>query len=90
MTNNDEVEVFLTILCDESIEKEYKLEDFSRIQESLKKIKGIKNTYLIGKSDVADITAFARWKESEIPDKLIEIRQISGIKNVAAKILVPA
>lgn len=83
------VEVFLSIICDEETVKAQKLQACTRIQRSLSQIKGIKETYLTGQKDIADITAFAQWDESEIPIKLEEIREIKGIKKVDAKILVP-
>ena len=40
------------------------IKEFTRIQNTLKQIKGIINVYLKAKSGVADLTAFANWKGS--------------------------
>jgi hypothetical protein len=94
MTDEYYVEVYLTILCNiregHILNGSQIIEEFKRIQNSIKRIEGIKHAYLILKYEVADITAFAEWRESEIDNKLDEIRKIPGIKSVESKRLVPA
>lgn len=94
MTSEDYAEVYLAILC--NIRERYTLtgnemiREFKSIQNSVKRIKGVKRAYLVLKKDVADITAFANWKESEIKTRVEEILGIQGITSLEWKILVPA
>lgn len=82
------VEVFLTILCDDTTAQAQKFQACTRIQNELGKIVGVKQVNFAGKSGVADVTALAEWEESEIPRKLAQIRMISGVKTVQGRILV--
>jgi len=94
MTSEYNVEVYLTILCDirdsHTLNGSQIIQEFKRIRDSVKQIEGVKSAYLILKSGVADITAFAEWNESEIKNKLEEVKSIRGIKSVEEKRLVPA
>ncbi len=60
------------------------------IKDSLDRIEGIKESFVTPDSEISDIAAIAEWSESEIKNRLSEIRLIKSIKSVDAKILVPA
>lgn len=81
-------EVLILIICDEAVERAQKYQACTLIEKRIQKIHGIENTSYTGTSD-ADITAFANWEEEEIPEYVKQIENISGIKKVTAKILIP-
>lgn len=82
-------EVFILIKCSEQTEKSQKYQACTLVERHVKKIKGIIRTYYAGQKDV-DITAFAKWNEEDITKYVKEIKNIGGVNEVKAKIIVPA
>lgn len=85
-----DVEVLVIIICDQEPDNVPTAKDVSRIKKTITQMDGIKETYLAPKLTGSDIVAIASWDESDIPEKVLKIKAIEGVKKVDTKILVPA
>jgi len=81
-------DVFLLVRCDAKTERSQKYQACTIVEEKIKKVKGIEKTFFTGNQE-ADITAFAKWHEADIQKYVQEIKEITGVKEVEAKVLVP-
>jgi len=82
-------DIFILVQCDPAAEQSQRYQFCTRVEEQVKKVKGISRTFFTGKPD-ADITAFAKWNENDIQKYRDEIKAIVGVLKVATKIVVPA
>jgi len=87
MKKEVDVEVLIVVECDQTPEAPPSPELLARIRESIQDMDGVIETYLALSS--SDIGALASWEESKIPQYVKIIRELEGVKNVEAKILVP-
>lgn len=64
--------------------------DYIEFKNELDKIKGIKESFFTEQSKISNIAALAEWNESEIKSRINEIRKLRNVKDVDARILIPA
>ena len=81
--------VLLLIKWNESI-KEKNFDNCESIYKSLKMIKGMEKVDYSDDSNISNIVAFAEWNESEIDERVKEIRAIDGISLVDERVILPA
>ena len=82
-------DIFILVKCSEPTQLSQKFQACTAAQEEIKRVRGIKKTFYTGKPMTADITAFAKWKDNEIDLHTQEIKNISGVKTVEIKSLIP-
>ena len=64
--------------------------DYIEFKNELDKIKGIKESFFTEQSKISNIAALAEWNESEVKSRINEIRKLRNVKDVDARILIPA
>lgn len=84
------VEIILSIVCDETTTKAQKFMACTRVENEVAEMEGVKSSQVSSESGVADLTAFAEWEEKDIAAKIAEMKQIEGIKEIDARILLVA
>ncbi len=82
------VEVIILVKCNEKTERVQKYEACTRIEKEIQSIKGVQNASYTGNLD-ADITVFANWEETDIPEYVTQIQALPGVEKATAKILIP-
>jgi hypothetical protein len=78
--------VSLTIFCDIE-DQEDAVTIAQKIMDSVFKMKGVESVSYTGNSNV--ISAMALWSESEVGDRVKEIKSIPNMTQVGAEILAP-
>ena len=85
------VEVMVLVLCNEKVERAQKYLACTIVEKAIQKIRGVESTSFTGNGEVkADITVFANWDESEITERIAEIKRIEGIVDAYSRIVLPA
>jgi nitrate reductase NapAB chaperone NapD len=78
--------VFLTVFCDVRNQEDALIIP-QKIMDSIYKMKGVESVSYTENSNV--ISVMALWNESEVSDKVEEIKSIPNVVNVTASILRP-
>lgn len=77
---------FLTVTCDVRTIKETFVVP-ARIMDSIREMEDVESTAFTDSPNI--ISVVARWNDSEVSDRVEEIRTIPGVLNVKAWILSP-
>jgi hypothetical protein len=70
--------------------KSFSSDDYADLKKKIDNIKGIKESFYTEESTISNIAALAEWNKDEIKERIDEIRKMRNVKDVDARILVPA